>query len=113
MITEHDLYEAIAECQGQKNPDANTCILLASLLTILDYYQQKREPQAEPPPTTGYSLAAKPTDTATYDSGTEFSQAIDGKDTDGVYAVMDELMQAVSVINPRLYNATLKKFRGL
>ena len=30
MITEHDLKEAIAECEGNRNPDARTCIKLAA-----------------------------------------------------------------------------------
>ena len=34
MITEKDLQEAIAEGQGQRNPNANTCIKLAAFLTI-------------------------------------------------------------------------------
>ena len=34
MITEKDLQEAIAECQGQRNPNASTCIKLAAFLTI-------------------------------------------------------------------------------
>ena len=34
MITKHDLQEAIAECEGQRNPTANTCIKLAAFYTI-------------------------------------------------------------------------------
>ena len=34
MITEKDLQEAIAECEGQRNPNANTCIKLAAFYTI-------------------------------------------------------------------------------
>ena len=34
MITERDLQEAIAECNGERNPNANTCIKLAAFLTI-------------------------------------------------------------------------------
>ena len=34
MITEKDLQEAIAECQGERNPNANTCIKLAAFYTI-------------------------------------------------------------------------------
>ncbi len=37
MITEHDLQEAIAECQGKRNPDANTCIKLAAFYTIKEH----------------------------------------------------------------------------
>ena len=34
MITEKDLQEAIAECEGARNPNANTCIKLAAFYTI-------------------------------------------------------------------------------
>ena len=37
MITRKDLIEAIEKCQGQKNPNANTCIKLAAYYTILDH----------------------------------------------------------------------------
>ena len=46
LIREQDLREAIAECQGKRNPDANTCIKLAAYFTILQnmYPEQKTEP---------------------------------------------------------------------
>ena len=34
MITEMDLQEAIAECQGKRNPNADTCIKLAAFYII-------------------------------------------------------------------------------
>lgn len=34
MIKLEDLEEAIAECQGQRNPNADTCIKLAAFYTI-------------------------------------------------------------------------------
>ena len=34
MITEQDLQEAIAECQGERHPNANTCMKLAAFYTI-------------------------------------------------------------------------------
>ena len=37
MITEQDLRQAIAECQGERNPDARTCIKLAAYLTIKEH----------------------------------------------------------------------------
>jgi hypothetical protein len=44
MITEKDLKEAIAECEGERNPNANTCIKLAAFYTILDnMYGEKTE----------------------------------------------------------------------
>ena len=100
MITEQDLKEAIAECQGQRNPNASTAIKLASFFTILDHMKESK-----PEPTT-YSFAPPPT---SYDSGTEFSDRIQGMDINDVLAVMDELMSTLSVVNPRLYSAVLRK----
>ena len=57
MITEEELQEAIAECQGQRNPNANTCLKLASYLTILDHQK------AEEPHRTTYSFAPPPDNT--------------------------------------------------
>ena len=36
MITERDLLEAIAECEGTPKPNANTCVKLAAYYTILN-----------------------------------------------------------------------------
>lgn len=97
MITEKELYEAIAECQGQRNPNANTCLKLASYYTILDHIE-KDEPS--------YSFAPPP---VTYESETEFSKRIADKDINEVLAVFDELMTTLSIINPRLYQGVMRK----
>ena len=100
MITEHDLKEAIAECQGVHNPNANTCIKLASYLTILEHMQEQM-------PT--YSYASPAESVVNYTSGTEFSEVINGKSINRVLEVVDELMSTLQVVNPRLYNAVLYK----
>ena len=51
MITLDDLEAAIAECEGERNPNANTCIKLAAYYTILN------EKQGKPPV---YSYSAEP-----------------------------------------------------
>ena len=104
MIKQDELLEAIAECQGQRNPNASTCVKLASYYTILDHIGEKQE---EPLPR--YSFASEPEPKAAYDSGTEFSDKIKGKDMDDVLAVMDELMTTLSVVNPRLYAGVMRK----
>lgn len=106
MITEQDLQAAIAECQGTKNPNANTCIKLAAFLTIRDYmYGEKKE---EPIQT--YSFSASP-ETVEYDSGTEFSDAIYGRNIEDVLPILDELMETIKVINPRLYAGVMRKLQ--
>lgn len=103
MITEKDLVEAIAECQGERNPNANTCIKLAAFYTILNNIRgEPREVQEIP----SYSFTSEP---MTLDSDTDFSETIAGKDLVEVLEIMDELMTAISVYNPRLYAATLEK----
>ena len=100
MITEQELREAIAECQGQRNPNANTCIKLASYYTILDHMDKEIiQPQIQ-----SYSFASAP-----YSSNTEFGQRIANMDINDVLTVMDELMTTLSIINPRLYNGVMAK----
>ena len=56
MITEQDLREAIAECQGQRNPNANTCIKLAAFLTIQrELYGKEQEDEPNVMPARAYS----------------------------------------------------------
>ena len=109
MITEQELLEAIAECQGQRNPNANTCMKLASFYTILDHINCDR-PAPSPPQMQGYSFASEPAEnTMDYDSGTEFSDAVYGKPVEEVMKIMDELMSTLSVLNPPLYNSVMRR----
>ena len=108
MITEKDLLEGIAECQGQRNPDAKTCYKLASFYTILDHMKQTDDvkesiPEASPV----YSYAPE-----MYQSDTEFGEAIADLSDYEVLEIMDELMSTLSVVEPRLYASVLRKLKG-
>lgn len=105
MITEQDLLSAIAECHGQRNPNANTCIKLAAYYTILNQIQGN-EPKDQIP---AYSFAAEGAKTVDYSSDTEFYNRIADKYPEDVYAIMDELMTALQVVNPRLYESVMRK----
>ena len=102
MITEKDLQEAIAECKGQRNPNASTCIKLAAFLTI----QREMYGHEESIQPVIYSRAESPIE---IDSGSEFSDIVRGADHSKVMSVMDELMQTLAVVNPRLYNSVVRK----
>lgn len=102
MITERDLKEAIAECQGVRNPDANTCIKLAAFLTI------QREMFGEEIPTRSFTYAPA-TGQIDYDSDTEFARLIKGKNPDDVWSVIDELMTTLDAVHPRLYDAVIRE----
>ena len=106
MITEHELLEAIAECQGQRNPNASTCIKLASFYTILDHMNGKDVEQIDEPV---YSFANETENTITYQSGTEFADAVYGRSVDEIMSIVDELMSTLSVINPSLYAGVMRR----
>lgn len=102
MIYERDLDEAIAVCQGQRNPDANTCIKLAAFYTIKQQMFGKNEPQA-------YSYDPAPDSTVEISSDSEFARLINGKKQTDVWPVIDELMQTLAVVQPKVYEAVLRK----
>lgn len=108
MITLDDLEAAIAECEGERNPNANTCIKLAAYYTILN------EKQGKPPV---YSYSAEPVtpvkETVDYYSETEFGQTVQGKDSITVMELMDELVTVLQTVNPRLYNGVMRKLREI
>lgn len=101
MITVQDLEMAIAECQGQRNPNANTCIKLAAYYTILRHMQGDETKD----PVQAYSFAAQ----ATLNSDTEFAQKVNASDLQQVLEVIDDLMTALAVLNPKLYESVMRK----
>lgn len=104
MITEEDLKEAIAECQGVRNPNASTCMKLAAYYIILN------QMYPEEPFITGYSRAMP--ETVTVNSNSEFAEAVNGMDPGSAWALMDELMATLSVVNPRLYAGVMRKIHN-
>ena len=108
MITERDLREAIAECQGVRNPGASTCIKLAAYLTILDHLQTEAGEIPQEPQT--YSYAANTG--IELDSGTSFAEAVNGLDPSEILPVVDELMTTLQAVNPRLYAGVMRRIKG-
>jgi hypothetical protein len=105
VITEQDLQAAIAECEGQRNPNANTCIKLAAFYTIRDHLFPQEQDHFADVSNMMYSRAAEPE----YESGTEFAKAVAGWSKSDLMPVVDELVTAVSVLNPRLYASFMRK----
>ena len=110
MITEQDLQEAIAECQGERNPNANTCIKLAAFLTIREHlYPQDPAP--------AYSYAPPPVSVEKpiidYESDTEFGRLIRGRKAGEIWPIIDELVsEPIRTMHPRLYAAFIRKIRA-
>ena len=111
MITEKDLRAAIAECQGARNPNANTCIKLAAFYTILNnLYPEK----VEEPVDVGYSTMPS------YDeylpqirSDSEFMNVCSQKEITAVLEVLDEHMEAIKLLYPKEYDSIIEKIKDL
>lgn len=119
MITERDLQEAIAECEGQRNPTSNTCIKLAAFYTIRDnlYPKQNTDDNEVVPPSSPpqirESRESRAATVSTYDGDSDFARLAYGLDIDDLMPIMDELMQTLQIIQPRLYDGVMRKLNNI
>lgn len=102
MITDNDLKEAIAECEGIRNPSSATCVKLAAYYSLLDRQKSKIEPIDQ-----GYSGAMQQEYIPF--SNSYFSQIVERKGIANVFPVIDELMETLYVINRPLYENVISK----
>lgn len=108
MITEHDLDTAIAKCQGLADPKPSDAIKLAA------FYIIKNEMYGAQDRAQSYSYAGPPEsveEIISYQSDTEFSEAIDGKRSSDIWPVIEELMEVLRVTTPRLYKGVMRKIQ--
>lgn len=111
MIREDDLHEAIAECMGRKNPDANTCIKLAAYYTILnEMYPKEQQEAVIKPVIPAQSYAAEPEIIDTQ-GDSDFAQIVRGRSVSHIMPVLDELMDTLKVLQPRLYAGVMRRLR--
>lgn len=95
MISRKELDNAIRECE-RGDADYTTCQQLATLYEIEDHlYGQQKEIKTE--------------DTVGDYGDSEFLSVVSGMESSNVWAVMDELMATLQAINPRLYDAVMRK----
>lgn len=113
MITLDDLNSAIAECHGKRNPDANTCIMLAAFYTLKqNLYPEKAGNTVASQPTQfqrDYSYSNGPD--IMYSGDSEFARTVYGRNPDDVMPVIDELMETIKVVNPRLYSGVMRRLQ--
>lgn len=119
MIDEKQIQEAIAYCQGKLDPSRSDAILLAACYVLQDHLAEDTDGNS----VAGYSFAAPVEQAETYtdnqsgdisvgDYGeSEFLQAIRGKRPADVWAIMDDLMQSLAVVNPRVYDGVMRQIR--
>jgi len=103
MIGKSELIEAREELLNSKSTIQN-CEKLAAVCTVLDHCYSEEKPVFEK----GYS--GDNTVGAYGDS--EFLRGIEGMSPQEIFPLVDELVTATMVYNPRLYRAFIRKLTG-
>lgn len=106
MFTRAELMDAINEFDRSKHTIQN-CEKLAAIYTVLDHLDE--------PGYSGYSYSKKdPVDAEIgFYGDSEFLEIVSGKPEKDVLLLVNELVEAVSVFNPRLQSNFLDKLRAL
>lgn len=105
MITERELLRAIGECQ-QEPITSSKRGTLADLFIIHDHLFGQ-------PMSVGYSYENKVENTIQTKGDTEFLELVNGKDTEKVMAILDELMEATRVLQPRIYDQVIERVQAI
>lgn len=105
MISERELLEAIKECQTPPK-SYDKCKKLATYFVLLNnlYPVEKDYKQAVQAQKLGYFDPLSISDS-------EFMQAVADKDWSEWLVILDELMDTIHIVEPRLYNAVMRKLR--
>lgn len=99
MIDRNEIERAIRDLE-QRETTFSGCAKLADLYIVRDKLGRREDAR--------YSYDVGPQLT-----GSDFLAAISGKDQTKLWAVMDELMDTLSVANPRVYDSVMRKVAAI
>ena len=105
MITERELNQYIEHCL-EEPVTSNKRNILADLIIIKNYLFGE-------PMQSGYSYANKVENIIYTNGDTEFLATVNGKNTEKVMAIMDELMEATKTLHPRMYDRVIEKISDI
>lgn len=117
MITEKEVAQAIDECMREP-VTGNKRAVLADLIIIQDYlFGDPTRAQEVPLSIPMQSYSAPPleqVETIVETNGdSEFLKAVDGRKAERVWKLMDELVEAVKILHPRMYTTFIDKAQDL
>ena len=118
MITEKEIAQAIEECMREP-VTGNKRAVLADLIIIQDYLFGEPTRATEPSQMqyTMQSYSAPPMEQVEIyvetNGDSEFLKSVDGRKADKVWKLMDELVEAVKILHPRMYTTFIDKVQDL
>lgn len=98
MISRDELDKTILELETRHDTTYSTCERLAWLYIVRDHITGQQTAQPTP---------------LSVDPSSEFLQAVDGKDSVAVFAIMDDLMDTIRATAPRAYASIMRRVREL
>lgn len=107
MITERELIRAIEECEQEPHTSSKMA-KLADFYIIYDHLFG-----APPAYDAQYSRANEVETLTVTDGDTEFLRAVNGKNQVEAWKIMDQLMEATKVLQPRMYDQVLSMLNDL
>ena len=117
MITEKEVEQAIQECM--RDPiTGNKRAVLADLIIIQDYlFGEPTRAQEIPQPMPMQSYSAPPMEQVEIyvevEGDSEFLKVVNGRKAERVWKLMDELVEAVKILHPRMYTTFIDKVQDL
>lgn len=118
MITEKEVEQAIQECM--RDPiTGNKRAVLADLIIIQDYLfgEPTRAQEITQMPMQMQSYSAPPMEQVEIyvdtNGDSEFLKAVDGRNAERVWKLMDELVEAVKILHPRMYSTFIDKVQDI
>ena len=116
MITEKEVAQAIEQCM-QEPVTGNKRAVLADLIIIQDYLFGEPTRAQEVPHMPTQSYSAPPMEQVEIyvetNGDSEFLKAFDGRKAERVWKLIDELVEAVKILHPRMYTTFIDKVQDL
>ena len=118
MITEREVLNAIDECM-QDPITGNKRAVLADLFIIHDHLfgEPTRAQEVQQMPMTMQSYSEPPTEQVEIyvetNGDSEFLKVVNGRKAERVWKLMDELVEAVKILHPRMYTTFIDKVQDL
>ena len=118
MITEKEVEQAIQECM--RDPiTGNKRAVLADLIIIQDYLfgePTRAQEVPQPMPMQSYAAPQNLEQVEIYvetNGDSEFLKVVNGRKAERVWKLMDELVEAVKILHPRMYTTFIDKVQDL
>ena len=117
MITEKEVEQAIQECMRAR-VTGNKRAVHADLIIIQDYlFGEPTRAQEDPQPMPMQSYSAPPMEQVEIyvetNGDSEFLKVVDGRKAERVWPLINELVETVKILHPRMYTTFIDKVQDL